>query len=488
MPLLPSKLRTYKYPGRKCPVCSGNLYFSKATNSFASATCLDSETLTLVRSQASRCNSCGSALRHNFVWLGGQKINCMTFHQMQRAGVYFVTQKTCFTMKYLHLCYLRLLRAKTSPGQEAAVRLLADSHHPLQFWQEHSLRDNLLHALEGFAVAKNEPDKVIEFNLEYPAKSIVNMSGASSHVHVFEPPTSVTAVCCDGNFGVHRALLSGVDPPRSVRLKGKPRKLIGDFTRTCSCKQKDAVRQVLPDRTAGWQFVLDPSSQRLLGACEHLVNERSSDKVRLLQAVLDMPNMKVDLIIHDDACHLEESVVAFFVLAMPYSVVSVSGHMSRKGGGKFTLDLGVSAADSTPDREPPAAKTLHQQLQDGSLPAHPSKAAMTVRNLQTQIANIKRSVGLGSNSWSDEAEEALKTWLRRPKLSSASSSISGDRDSGSSLKRKMLVMAQTIDDLEGVVARAQWDAEKHEETVTELKKLKAILKENGLQHLYEEAS
>ena len=214
-------------------------------------------------------------------------------------------------MKYLHLCYLRILRAKTSPGQEAAVRLLADPDHPLQFWQEHSLRDNLLHAIEGFAIAKNEPDKVIEFNLGYPAKSIVNMSGASSHVHVFEPPTSVTVVCCDGNFGVHRALLPGVDPPRSVRLKGKPRKPIGDFTRTCSCKQKDAVRQVLPDRTAGWQFVLDPVSQRLLGACEHLVNERSSDKARLLQAVLAMPNMKVDLIIHDDACHLEESVSSF---------------------------------------------------------------------------------------------------------------------------------------------------------------------------------
>ena len=132
-------------------------------------------------------------------------------------------------MKYLHLSYLRILRAKTSSGQEAAVRLLADPDHPLQFWQDHSLRDNLLHAIQGFAIAKNEPDKVIEFNLGYPAKSMVNLPGASSHVHVFESPTSVAAVCCDGNFGVHRALLSGVDPPRSVRLKGKPRKLIGDL-------------------------------------------------------------------------------------------------------------------------------------------------------------------------------------------------------------------------------------------------------------------
>ena len=148
---------------------------------------------------------------------------------------------------------------------------------------------------------------------------------------------------------------------------------------------------------------------------------------------------------------------------MPYSVVSVSGHMSRKGGGKFTLDLGVSAADSTPDREPPAAKTLYQQLHDGSIPAHASKVAMTVRNLQTQISNIKRSLGLGSSNWSDEAEETLKTWLLRPKMSSASSSMSGDRDSVPSLKRKMLMMTEIIEDLEGVVARAQWDAERGQE-------------------------
>eukprot|EP00439_Symbiodinium_sp_Y106_P006069 s4668_g1.t1 len=278
------------------------------------------------------------------------------------------TKKTCFTMKYLHLSYLRILRAKTSSGQEAAVRLLADPDHPLQFWQDHSLRDNLLHAIQGFAIAKNEPDKVIEFNLGYPAKSMVNLPGASSHVHVFESPTSVAAVCCDGNFGVHRALLSGVDPPRP-----------------------------------------------------------------------------------------KTAVVVLFVFAMPYSAVSVSGHMSCKGGRKH---LG----------------TCFKKGYDGPY------------NLQTQLANIKRSVGLGSSSWSDEAEEALKTWLRRLKMSSASSSIPGDRDTVPSLKRKMLMMNQTIEDLEGVVSRAQRDAEKHEDTLTEFKKLKAVLKEKGLEHLYENLS
>ena len=311
MPLLPTsgRLRTYKLQQKKCPICSGRLYLSGAQNCFSTATCLDSENLTLVRSQGSRCNSCMTTFRHNFCWLGGQKINCMTFRQMESAGVYFVTQKTCFTMKYLQLCYLRILRAKTSPGQEAAVRLLALPNHPLQYWQEHSLRDHLLHAVEGFAIAQSRPDEVIEYNLDYPAKEVIRLSGAQASMTLFPSTTSVSAVCFDGNFGIHRGLLEGIDPPRTARLKGRPRKLLVESTRTCSCKQKDCTRMVLPDRTAGWQFALDPDSQCVLGASEHIVNERTSDKVRLLKAILGMPNMTVDLLIHDDACHFEDTAL-----------------------------------------------------------------------------------------------------------------------------------------------------------------------------------
>lgn len=96
------------------------------------------------------------------MWLGGQKINRMTFNELKSSGLYFVTTNTAFTMKYLGLCYLRLLRAKTSPGQEAALR-----HHLVHtddegtFWGHHSLRDHLFHALEGYAVARRSPDQVI---------------------------------------------------------------------------------------------------------------------------------------------------------------------------------------------------------------------------------------------------------------------------------------------------------------------------------------
>ena len=101
---------------------------------------------------------------------------------------------------------------------------------------------------------------------------------------VFPPSRPVTEVACDGHFGIHRALRS-CEPPRMVAKKGRPMKILHDeHDRSCHCKKKDAVRQVLPDRTSGWQFAMDPKSGKVLGAYEHTINERNEDKVALLQS------------------------------------------------------------------------------------------------------------------------------------------------------------------------------------------------------------
>ena len=85
-------------------------------------------------------------------------------------------------------------------------------------------------------------------------------------------------------------------------------KLVQGYERSCHCKKKDAVRQVLPNRTAGWQFASDPKTGKVLGAFEHFVHEKNEDKVALLQAVLVMPQVGADLLVHDDACHFEQFV------------------------------------------------------------------------------------------------------------------------------------------------------------------------------------
>ena len=114
----------------------------------------------------------------------------MSFNQLLRSGLYFVTTNTAFTMKYLELCYLRLLRAKTSPGQEAAVRSIADANHEEMFWSD-SLRKHLLHAIEGYAVAKRQPEQVVEFNLDFPAKTVVKIKEPAL---LFPPSVPVTSV------------------------------------------------------------------------------------------------------------------------------------------------------------------------------------------------------------------------------------------------------------------------------------------------------
>jgi len=86
-------------------------------------------------------------------------------------------------------------------------------------------------------------------------------------------------------------------------------KLVQGYERSCHCKKKDAVRQVLPNRTAGWQFASDPKTGKVLGAFEHFVHEKNEDKVALLQAVLVMPQVGADLLVHDDACHFEQFVM-----------------------------------------------------------------------------------------------------------------------------------------------------------------------------------
>ena len=145
--------------------------------------------------------------------------------------------------------------------------------------------------------------------------------------------------------------------------------------------------------------------------------------------------------------------------------------MSTKGGGKFILDLKVDAAASTPGREttdmvPPAARTLYRQIQDGNILAHASKMTMTLRDLQTQIANIKCCVGLNSSNWSTEAEDALRTWLLRPRIVKAPSSTRRPRDQEKS-QVQILMRTRTIGEI-----------------VSELKKLKPVVKEKGLEHFW----
>ena len=220
-------------------------------------------------------------------------------HEKIRSNIRY--SKTGFAFSYVEVSYLRLLRGKLSPGQEVAVQHIYHGDEAA-LPSPRRLRELLLHAIEAYAVAKRAPTCAMQFHVNYPASYATKVG----HVLTFPSPEPVSAVSFDGHFGVHRKL-SKWDPPRTVKLKGHPRtkKIIRDDERSCSCKRKDAMRVVLPQRTAGWHFAVDPCSRRVLGAMEHVQNECNHDKMVLLKSVLNMKGVRADLLIHDDMCHFE---------------------------------------------------------------------------------------------------------------------------------------------------------------------------------------
>jgi hypothetical protein len=302
-------LQPYRTPLKNCAYCKGKL-FLYATQPQLTCTVVDGASITVVPTVMLQCSwrRCRAVHRMNYRWQGGSKLNCLTFEQMEQQGIYFVSDSYAFTMPYLHMTYLRLLRGKLAPGQEADVLQLFhpdDDRLPCV----RTVRDNLLHALEGFAIARRQPGIVVPFDVNFPASTL----GKSRGHLLFQTSVKVSSLCFDGHFGVNRVLQGGVDPPRTVQRRGRPRvKLYKEHERTSTCADKEKCRLHLPNRTSGWQFVLDPESRVCLGASEHLVNECLEDKVGLVCAVMTMPNVAPNLLIHDDACHFQNYVLKNF--------------------------------------------------------------------------------------------------------------------------------------------------------------------------------
>ena len=171
----------------------------------------------------------------------------------------------------------------------------------------HSQRfqSHLMRALEGYALARRFPDKVVPFPLDRPASFL-----KFNHDPFFFPPSSnVKVLSFDGHFGVHRRLRKDFESPRSVALRGRPKKKkYQKEQRTCTCANKEKERAVLQNRTAGWQFVIDPHSRHVVAAMERTVNESTKEKAHLIAKTMNIPKVNPNLLIHDDACHFEQHV------------------------------------------------------------------------------------------------------------------------------------------------------------------------------------
>ena len=296
-----TNIKEYIYPGDDCPVCGMRLYTRK--DKAVCAVLLGGETITDVKTYPKVCNRCRNTTRYNLVTVGKETLNCMSLDEMKQCGALFITSKTAFSFSYLEMTYIRLLRGKLAPGQESSILHIYHSEDT-RMPTSRRLREFLLHALEAYAVAKRTPSVAVQFNMSYPASAVTKVG----KVITLPCPDAVNAISFDGHFGIHRTL-SKWDAPRDTKLKGYPRqKVLREDERSCSCRRKDAKRLVLPQRTAGWHFAVDPDSRRILGAVEHIQNECNKDKVRLLKTVMHMPGIHADLLIHDDICHFQPFV------------------------------------------------------------------------------------------------------------------------------------------------------------------------------------
>ena len=119
---------------------------------------------------------------------------------MEKYGIDLVTHSFGFTMKYFKMTFYRFLCGNLAPGQETSIRnmLIEDgdrSMHPKKF-QAHLMR-----ALEGYALARRTPGKIVPFPVDRPASFL-----KFNHDHdpfLFPPPGTVKVLSFDGHFGVH---------------------------------------------------------------------------------------------------------------------------------------------------------------------------------------------------------------------------------------------------------------------------------------------
>lgn len=95
--------------------------------------------------------------------------------------------------------------------------------------------------------------------------------------------------------------------------------------------------------------------------------------------------------------------------------MDVRGKTVLKEGRKIVLEL-EPGVDPQPSATPPHPDALVQQIADGVLLVHPSKAQISTRRIQMQICNIQRGLRLligAEGQRSDEADERLKSWFLR---------------------------------------------------------------------------
>eukprot|EP00959_Pyramimonas_sp_CCMP1952_P123572 2583374-Pyramimonas_sp.AAC.1 len=87
-----------------------------------------------------------------------------------------------------------------------------------------------------------------------------------------------------------------------AHVNRKSSKMIEREARVAPCAPKHSERARIPNRTAGWQFLLDGERADVPAAKEHINNERQEDKYQCIKAVCTLQGVTPDLLVHDGMC------------------------------------------------------------------------------------------------------------------------------------------------------------------------------------------
>ena len=102
----------------------------------------------------------------------------------------------------------------------------------------------------------------------------------------------------------------------------------------------------------------------------------------------------------------------------------VTGQVKMRSGGRATLELTVgntpAGVDPGPVVQPTMAKPKPEEVKarvdDGTFVVHVSKMPLLNKDVQIQISNIQKDLGLGKVEWNAEAWDLLKNWLGKAKI------------------------------------------------------------------------
>ena len=161
---------------KQCSICHGHLV-NRTDEAAIECTIVGSESFQTMATHRKICSgkTCRATHRANFAYQDGVKVNTLSFNDLEENGIDLVSSKYGFTMQYLKMTFYRFLRGNLAPGQETSVRgILAEEGdppiHPQRF------QNYLMIALEGFALARRSPEKIVPFHVDVDRPSSISNS------------------------------------------------------------------------------------------------------------------------------------------------------------------------------------------------------------------------------------------------------------------------------------------------------------------------